>query len=432
MTALAAVESPYVGLVRGVVDVLAAPDDARLHQKIAVSAAARLNDERLSNASGGGYSADPDRARLAALGEAVERYSATAYVPEEQFVLATAEEIGAAAVKPERFSLFAAEQHAQLGFAFARFTRNTRVRWILGRRIRDGAPAYLPAQLVYLPRARPEIGEAEIGYATSNGLACGAKREAALVAALLELLERDAFMITWSARLSLPRLAWWTSPTLRRFVRDHLEPTRLHFETVDLSCFHDVPTVLAVVHAEGRARGELGVGAAAAPTLEVAWRKAVAEAFAVRSAARSLLAEDDRVYASDFGDVETFEDHIRLYGRREQAVAAAFLDSSRAIRRPADVRPLAGTEPLGMLSELLDRLSARGLDAYEVDVTAPDVAEAGLVVMRVVVPELCPLDVRHDARFLGSKRLRDVPFELGLRSRPLQFDELNPDPHPFP
>jgi ribosomal protein S12 methylthiotransferase accessory factor len=434
MSALAAIESAFVGIVRGVVDVLAAPDAARLFHRVAVvSAVARLTDERLSSPSGGGYSASPERARLAALGEAVERYSATAYVPEEEFVLATAAELGPAAVAPDRFALFAPEQHALPGFPFEPFTPETRIHWVRGFRVSDEAPFYLPAQLVYLLRAAKRSGEAAIGYATSNGLACGSTFEDAMVAATLELVERDAFMITWAARLVHPRLDWSGSAELRAFARIHFDPSCLRLETVDLSRFHDVPTVLAVVHADGRAAGELGVGAAAAPSVEEAWRKAAAEAFAVRSAGRTLIvARPERRFAADYVDVETFEDHIDLYGRCEYAPAAAFLDSSTELRPVAHIKPLEGRGTDGILCALVARLERHGLELFAVDVTAPDVEEAGLRVIRAVVPELCPLDVRHDARFLGGRRLLDVPFQLGLAPGPLSFASLNRDPHPFP
>jgi ribosomal protein S12 methylthiotransferase accessory factor len=434
VNALDLVESQYVGIVHSVADVLAAPDDARLFQRIAVlSGSTPLMAEGLSTPAGGGYSADSERARLAALGEAVERYSATAYVPAEELVLASADELGGVAVAPERFALFAPEQHARPNFPFVPFARDTRIRWVAGCRFADASPAYLPAQLVYLPRVSADDGEGVIGYATSNGLACGATFEEALLAGLLELFERDAFMITWAARLVLPRLDWSASDELRRFERAHLAPTRLRFETVDLSCFHDVPTVLAVVHADGRARGELGVGAAAAPCVEQAWKKAVAEAFAVRSAARSLVAEEPaRRFAADWHDVETFEDHIRLYCDAEQARAAAFLDSSREARPVAAVAPLQGESTAQHLAAVVSRLERAGLDLFAVDVTPPDVREAGLHVVRAVVPELSPLDVHHGARFLGGARLRTVPFALGLARQPLTYACLNPDPHPFP
>ena len=64
--------------------------------------------------------------------------------------------------------------------------------------------------------------------------------------------------------------------------------------------------------------------------------------------------------------------------------------------------------------------------------TSPDVAELGLVVTKVVAPELCALDVIHGACFLGGRRLYDAAAALGLRDAPLTEADVNPYPHPFP
>jgi ribosomal protein S12 methylthiotransferase accessory factor len=98
----------------------------------------------------------------------------------------------------------------------------------------------------------------------------------------------------------------------------------------------------------------------------------------------------------------------------------------------AGVRPLEGTGVDDQIAALCARLAAHGASAYAVDVTAPDIAAAGLRVAKVVVPELQPLDVAYEGRFLGGRRLYRAAYELGLRSAPLTFDELNPYPHPFP
>jgi ribosomal protein S12 methylthiotransferase accessory factor len=82
--------------------------------------------------------------------------------------------------------------------------------------------------------------------------------------------------------------------------------------------------------------------------------------------------------------------------------------------------------------ELTDRLAQEALSAYAVDVTAPDVRAAGLSVVRVLVPELCQLDLFHRGRFLGGRRLYEAAWKLGLRGQPLAVHEVNPDPHPFP
>ena len=425
--------SPYTGLIQKTGQFMRAPDDSGL-----VKVGLRLAE--VSRFVGfevdfrpGGSAADADVALAAALGEAVERYSAC-YVPEDAFVLASADELGDEAVEPGRFALFRDDQYSEPRFPFRPFTDSTRVRWAPGFRLPDGAPAYLPVQLVYLPwRSPQEVGEEPVAYSTSNGTACGATLEEAVLSGLLEIVERDAFAITWYSRLSLPRLDVSADAALARHAERYFEPTGLAYEAVDVSVFMDVPTVLGVVRGGVASEAALGVGAASAATVADAWSRALSEAFAVRSWARMMRRrEPERRYRPDFRDVTSFDDHVLLYADSEHAERTAFLDASPETRSTDAVPPLEGANCLEQIEAICARLARRGVTAYAVDLTPSDVRLAGLHVAKVVAPELCPLDVAHDGRFLGGRRLYHAAFELGLRDEPLAWDEINPYPHPFP
>jgi ribosomal protein S12 methylthiotransferase accessory factor len=419
--------SPYVGIVRDVGELMRMPDDARL-----VRVGCRLADSLATvgarlEVHPGGSGTSRDEALAAALGETAERYSGT-FVAECDLVLGTASELGPEAVDPARFALHSPAQYAQPGFPFRPFTRETQVRWVRGFRLPDGEPALLPHQLVSLRfRHAAELGETAIGYTTSNGLACGATLEEAVLAGLLELTERDAFMIVWANRLSLPRLDWSAHAELAAHDARYLAPSGLARAAIDLSAFMDVPTVLGVVRA-----GAVAVGAASAPTVEAAWRRALAEAFAVHAWGRALAAEGRCSRRDDFADVERFDDHVRLYTDPRFAVHADFLDDADESRDIRSIPPLEGGTPLGLIEALTGRLAARGVVAYCVEVTAPDVRAAGLRVAKVVAPELCALDAAHQGRFLGGRRLYEEAHALGLRAEPLAPDDVNPYPHPFP
>jgi ribosomal protein S12 methylthiotransferase accessory factor len=421
--------SPYAGVVSALHEVLAGPDDARLIRIGATVAALEPRRGRGDPFEGGtgGWAERRDEARAAAIGEAAERYAGS-LLPEDALELATAAELGDIAVDPRRFALFAPEQYAQPAFLFVPFTPDTRVRWVRGFSLPHGSESMLPAQLVFLTWGRLVTGEACIGYSTSSGLACGPTLEEAVLAGLLELVERDAFMVVWTNRLSLPLLDWSDDPELTAFEMRYLAPAGARHAAVDLSVFFDVPTALGVVEGDGSAEPALSVGAGCAATIGGAVRKALAEAYAVRSWGRSLARRGD----TGAPEVTTFADHIRLYTRADAARAARFLTASPVRRPVAEVAPLSGATPLEQIRELVDHLAARGASAYAVDVTTDDIAAARLAVAKVVAPELCPLDVRHDARFLGGERLYRAAFELGLRDAPLAFDDVNPAPHPFP
>jgi ribosomal protein S12 methylthiotransferase accessory factor len=423
--------SPYAGLVRGFTELTAAPDDARL-----VRVACRVADlEPLigvdTELRPGGSSTSRDAAIAATIGEVAERYSG-AWVP-AGLPLATARDLPGA-VDPSRFALFHRRQYAQPGFPFVPFASDTRVRWSPAIELPGGEPVYLPAQLVYLRwRATAETGEDPISYSTSNGVACGPTFDEAVLSALLEVLERDAFMLAWYGRLSLPLLDWKADPEILAVDARYFRPSEVRYAAVDLSVFHNVPTVLGIVRGAPGDRAPFAVGAAAASTVAQAWLAALSEAFAVRSWVRAMSHERrPRPFAPGFDDIDGFDDHVAFYGDESNVRYADFLDASDVSRATSDVPRLAASSVEAEIAALCARLAACGAHAYAVDITAPDVAAAGLRVARVVVPELQPLDVAYAGRFLGGTRLYRAAFELGLRSSPMTYDDLNPYPHPFP
>ncbi|MDX6448807.1 MAG: ribosomal protein methylthiotransferase accessory factor [Gaiellaceae bacterium] len=424
--------SPYWGLVRGHSELSGGPDDARLVRVGCLLADLEPLIGFTTDFRAGGCAPGRDEALAAALGEVAERYSAS-WLP-EGLPLATARELGPPAVDPARFVLFHPRQYARARFPFKAFTADTRVRWVPAVALPSNEPAYLPAQLVYLRWRSPEdAGEEPIAYSTSNGTACGATFEEAVLSGLLELIERDAFMLTWYGRLSLPRLDWSSAPELVAFDDRYFRASGLAYSAIDLSCFHDVPTVVGIVRGTTADGAPLAVGAAAASTVGAAWQDALGEAFAVRAWARAMSHEGRvRRFADDFSDLDGFDDHIRFYANPEHATHAAFLDASLEERAMGEVLPLEGEDVTSQIEALCRRLAARGVTAYAVDVTAPDIADAGLRVAKVVAPELQPLDVAYDARYLGGARLYRAAFELGLRGEPATFDDVNPYPHPFP
>ncbi|MGH3049287.1 MAG: YcaO-like family protein, partial [Gaiellaceae bacterium] len=247
-----------------------------------------------------------------------------------------------------------------------------------------------------------------------------------------ELVERDAFMLVWSNRLTLPLLDWSADARLATVDDRYFAVTGLRYSTVDLGVFFDLPAALGVVHGSPGEVGALGIGAGCGATVEVAWRKALAEAFSVHSHVRDALVENPSLLTRPAAEIGTFDDHVFYYGSEARARAAAFLDSSSQRRDTRDVEPVPGADLRQQIEGVTSRLAGRGVAAYAVDVTSPDVRDSGLSVMRVVCPQLCALDVVDRARFLGGSRLSRAAFELGLTQRPLGLGDLNPDPHPFP
>jgi ribosomal protein S12 methylthiotransferase accessory factor len=429
LTRLRSCLSPYTGIAREATEILHAPDEGRMVTMICTLATAEELLGAAPPAHSSGWHSRRDVALAAAVGEALERYSAV-YVPTEELVVGTADELGAPAVRPERFALFHERQYEHRAFRFKPFRGDTRVSWIRGFGLPDGDTALLPAQCVFISSF--PAGEPCLAVPTSNGLACGATLEEAVLAGLLELVERDAVMLAWYNRLSLPLLDWSRDDAMCAVDEWLFRPVGLRYSAVDLSCFFGLPCVLGVVHGAPGQLGALGVGAACAITVQEAWRKALSEAFAVRRWARESASDADAQIPDDPFDICGFDDHILFYAEHERAARAAFLDASVERRHVADITPVAGDDVASRVRSVTSRLASSDVGAYAVDITSPDVADAGLVVARVVAPELCGLDVAGAAPQLGGRRMAHAAFEAGLVSRPLDMGDFNRDPHPFP
>src|SRR5262249_3898873 len=146
---------------------------------------------------------------------------------------------------------------------------------------------FIPAQLVYIPYV-PSGGEPLLCVPVSTGQACHPDRTQAILTGLYEVVERDAFAISWLRKLPLPRLAYRDDPVLSELYRLHFEGCQLEFHVYDMTLDIGIPSCLCIV--EGRsARGPLaGIGAATRLTQREAVTKALLEAAQVMVWCRDL------------------------------------------------------------------------------------------------------------------------------------------------
>ena len=131
-------------------------------------------------------------------------------------------------------------------------------------------------------------------------------------------------------------------------------------------------------------------------------------------------------------EIETFDGHTMFYADRGRAERAAFLVASDE-RRPTARGPAARGRERSR-ADRGGRPTARraGCPPIAVDVTSPDVRAAGLRVVHVVAPELCALDVVEGARFLGGRRMYEAAFEAGLVPSAAPAGRPEPRPAPVP
>jgi ribosomal protein S12 methylthiotransferase accessory factor len=380
----------------------------------------------------GGASADRGKAMAKAIGEAVERYCSALYDAEE-FPFVASESASFSCVKPSEFALYSREQYESPGFPFIRFDEKTPVRWVPAQEMGSDAIYYVPAAMVFVPYSYDkECNECPITQPISTGLACHGSWEEAALSAICEVIERDAFTITWQGRLGMPQIRLDSLSDRNRDLVARFERTGSVVTVLNLTMDHGIPTILSVLRGMSTEVPALTFAASSHPDPEQAACKSLEELAHTRAFAYHLKATLPPLDpGADYVNVVKRDDHVRLYCDHASAHLADFIFGSdrRVVFQNV---PCPGTgnsvEDLCLLIERINGVNQRVLLC---DLTTPDVGELGLHVVRAIIPGFHRLALGHRIRALGGSRLWEVPQRLGYPGITRESGD-NPVPHPYP
>lgn len=433
------VVSEEVGIVARTFEKVHDIDDSYTYAIGSETAKSQLLIGASSNTFNGGGAENWPGTYLAAVGECLERYSA-AWVPTEELRRCTyaqlLEENEKVAFTPDNFSPFSEQQYSMEGFEYVPFRKNTEMNWSRVQELSSGESYWAPSQLLYLYPTDPHDSASSIAYSTSTGLAFHSTPAEAILSGIYELVERDAFMITWYNQLSLPRIEIESDPVLARFMRRHIAPSGIEVHLINLTDFLGVPTVLGVSVNPHSSLATVALGASSGPTLRAAAQSAALESLQTRNWVKAEQRDGNALdpEALDLEkDIRSFEDHIRLYaGEHGREIASFLIQSDDTVRIDEVPVDFSGKNPNEEIANVVDHLAGEGVRLFAADMTSPDVLEARGAVFKVVSPDVQMLDVGYRRRYLGGPRLRTAAHSVGLASKTFEVDDLNPWPHPFP
>lgn len=198
----------------------------------------------------GGASVDRSLAMAKAIGEAVERYCSALYDVDE-LPLCSREEADFRCVEPEDCEHYHRDQFKDPLFPFVPFDDSTTIRWTPAVDPLTGETWHVPAALVYMPYYYyKDTPDAPIIQPISTGMACHcslAEAAVSAVSAVCEVVERDAFTITWQARLAHPQIPVESLSDSNYELVRRLEWTRASVSLFNITLDAGIPTVLAVL-----------------------------------------------------------------------------------------------------------------------------------------------------------------------------------------
>jgi ribosomal protein S12 methylthiotransferase accessory factor len=373
-----------------------------------------------------------EEAQTSALGEAVERYSGARWDVGE-IIYAQRGDLEGENLDPRRLVLYAANQYADL--PYAPYTDEATMGWVQARSLVRESRVWVPALAVFM-NYQPATEAERICPITSNGLAAGSTLLDAILKATCEVLERDAFMLTWLNRLPCRRIAVGDHPQAdvvkmcEAYRRRQVE-MQLYLLATDHPCY-----VFAALGVRGEgADGPavlVGLGADLDPAR--AARQALLEVAQTRPVMRQQMRRPEtqrriEELVADPRLVTSLDDHALLYASARSSRAFDFMFSSP--QSPFTWQPRSPESSFDKLQRLIGFFSGKGWDLIYYNLTPSDMEELGIHTARAIVPDFQPIDFGWKERRLGGKRLYEFPQQVGLIVRRVTQQEINPDPQPL-
>ncbi|GHO50661.1 TOMM precursor leader peptide-binding protein [Ktedonospora formicarum] len=436
--------STYVDERAGVIDALS------IHERGLLPIVSCELHDQLGSVLGSGRTLCPEQSKVVSLLETMERYAGlyprskhtTVRASYHQLIQQEQQALDPTTLglhSPERY-----EQYDQNHRHLTAFHQNLTCNWVWGYSFQHQSPILVPEHCAYY---RIPVSKENPAFVSdsSNGCALGNCLEEAIFHGILEVVERDAFLLTWYAQLCLPRLnpSSVTDPMIRLLV-EHLEGRSgytIHILNATLD--HAVPCLLLLGSDDQNriSMPKAQVAAGSHPHPEQALLRTLCElseffALPPQSYQRQRVHALEMLANSSL--VKTLVDHPLVYHLPEAFDRLLFLHHPQPQQTFQEAfgdfyyHPPERMDLRDDLEYLISYYLKRGIDTIVVDQTAPEHIPCGLRCVKILMPGMLPMTFGHDnRRIVGLERLHQLPFALGYRNYPLSEAEINPYPHPF-
>lgn len=280
----------------------------------------------------------------------------------------------------------------------------------------------------------PSQKEPLLRWSVSTGLATGKSYAEATAKGLLEIIERDAFMLTYINKISPPRISLEylakQDEKLREILRS-FKRYRLEVHLLELPTDFSVNIILAVIIDRSEIGPALCVGARAGFSLRDCVVDSLSEALKIR------LGNRKRENDSNNHNLSAVQQRIEYWSKLENLPGIQFLLDSPSLKYlelDKNFYDCSGEDDIARekrfateLEHLKAQLRKTGIEAYSQSITPKKIEDLGLKCVYVLSPQLQPLHLDERIPYLGGKRISSVPKKLGYSPA----EKLNTLPHPF-
>ena len=268
---------------------------------------------------------------------------------------------------------------------------------------------------------------------TSNGSACYFSKKGAVLRGLLEVIQRDAFMVHWLTHIPPKAVLKDTLPEQIQEMIYLFESLGLTLHILDTTAIA-IPSVCVVAISEQSEVPQIVVSAASDVTFAQAIMNALEE---MMTCTGIFFYEDDGRLKDELSDEEPFVSKLnktsrQIYWRGAEKLELFhwFISGERISYSELNKRDLrTGGRDSEQLEACLVVLRALGTDYYPVAYSPKNTVQRdlGVHVAQVYIPKAFPFYLIERYGTFDSDRLQEF-----AQSRGIPRWELNPLPHMFP
>jgi ribosomal protein S12 methylthiotransferase accessory factor len=380
-----------------------------------------------------GFSDTYRTARTVAALEALERYAGLRPSSRQPAIYASVASLGGLVVDPKCFGLHSKQQYQDKGSSLTPYDEHLKMNFVWAYSVRREQPVLIPEQLGFYSLVRKD--EPTFLVEGSNGCAIGSCPEEAILHSIFEVVERDAFLLTWYAKRKPPHFDLMEAhhPEIRHRCR-RLSADGFECIALDITNDFGIPAVWLMARNRATELPYAVCVGGAHLRVEKAVLKALRELDAMLDRYLLELKKPDirnriAVLAADFTQVRTMNDHGLLYCAPESGRHLEFLIESTK-RTSLEMmehssRQMWSADLGEEVREVLKRILHTADDVVLVNQTSLEQSAYSLFTYKALVTGAVPINWGYGFnRLEGISRLRNALTEMGLASP-------NPMPHPF-